>query len=156
MEPIKVGERGALFSLKDQEGNLLQLSSLSGRKVLLSFHPLAWTRVCSDQMLSLEANWEKFQRLNALPLGISVDPVPSKRAWAESLGISKLRLLSDFWPHGEIASAYGLFRDAQGTSERANVILNEQGVVIWVKVYPISQLPPIEEIFSFLVAEGEK
>lgn len=153
MEPIKVDETGPKFSLKDQEGNIIQLSSYLGKKVLLSFHPLAWTRVCADQMLSLEKNWEKFADLNTVPLGISVDPVPSKRAWAESLGISNIHLLSDFWPHGEVAVSYGLFREVQGTSERANVLLDERGIVIWVKVYPISQLPPLEDIIAFL---GEK
>jgi peroxiredoxin len=150
MEPIKVGKQGPDFVLKDQDENEVSLSSLEGEKVLLSFHPLAWTEVCAQQMLSLERNWKRFQELKVVPLGISVDSVPAKRAWAEHLRIERTRLLSDFWPHGAVAQSYGLFREAQGTSYRANVLLDESGLVIWVKTYPISQLPEIEEVFAFL------
>jgi peroxiredoxin len=76
--------------------------------------------------------------------------VPSKKAWAESLGIEKLRLLSDFWPHGYVAQRYGIFRDKDGFSERANIVLDERGKVIFSKVYEISQLPDIDEIIGLL------
>jgi peroxiredoxin len=76
--------------------------------------------------------------------------VPSKKAWAESLGIKNTRLLSDFWPHGKVARAYGLFRKDDGISERANVIIDEKGTVAFIKVYPIGKLPDIEEILDVL------
>ncbi|MBC7122226.1 MAG: peroxiredoxin [Pseudothermotoga sp.] len=148
-----VGSTAPDFTLKDQDGNLIQLSSLKGRKVLLSFHPLAWTSVCADQMKSLELAYEEFESLKVVPLGISVDPVPSKKAWADALGLKKLRILSDFWPHGEVAKAFGIFRDKDGFSERANVLIDEEGKVIWMKVYPIKQLPDVGEILSFLRSE---
>ncbi|KAF2959016.1 thioredoxin peroxidase [Thermotoga sp. Ku-13t] len=140
------------FSLKDQHENTIQLSNLKGRKVLLSFHPLAWTSVCSEQMKSLEAAYDQFEAMNVLPLGVSVDPVPSKKAWAEALGLKKLHILSDFWPHGEVARAFGIFREQDGFSERANVLIDEQGKIVWIKVYPIGQLPDINEILDFLKA----
>ncbi|HBT39484.1 MAG TPA: peroxiredoxin [Pseudothermotoga sp.] len=147
---MTVGSTAPDFTLKDQDGKPIQLSSLKGRKVLLSFHPLAWTSVCADQMKSLEGAYGEFESLNVVPLGISVDPVPSKKAWAESLGLEKLRILSDFWPHGEVARAFGIFRDKDGFSERANLLIDEQGKIIWMKVYPIKQLPDLGEILSFL------
>ncbi|AJC74281.1 thioredoxin peroxidase [Pseudothermotoga hypogea DSM 11164 = NBRC 106472] len=150
---MMVGSTAPDFTLKDQDGNLIQLSSLKGRKVLLSFHPLAWTSVCADQMKSLELAYEEFESLKVVPLGISVDPVPSKKAWADALGLKKLRILSDFWPHGEVAKAFGIFRDKDGFSERANVLIDEEGKVIWMKVYPIKQLPDVGEILSFLRSE---
>ena len=126
------------------------MSDFKGKKVLLSFHPLAWTSVCAEQMKALEANKEKFDLLNTVALGFSIDTVPSKNAWAKTLGIQNTRLLCDFWPHGKIAKAYGLFREVNGFSERANIILDEKHRVIFVKVYPIPQLPDLEEIFKVL------
>jgi len=147
---LAIGSMAPEFALKDQDGNVIQLSKLRGKKVLLSFHPLAWTSVCADQMKSLELAYEEFQSLNVLPIGISVDPVPSKKAWAESLGLKKLRIISDFWPHGEVAKAFGIFREKDGFSERANILIDEEGKIVWFKVYPIRQLPDLGEILSFL------
>lgn len=138
------------FTLKDQGGNEVRLSDFKGKYVILSFHPLAWTTVCRDQMKELELNHDLLGRMDVVPLGISVDSVPCKGAWAESIGLEKLRILSDFWPHGGFAESLGLFREKGGTSERANVIVNEEGVVVFVKVYPISQLPDIDEVVGFL------
>lgn len=149
---LSIGSVAPDFSLKDQHGNTVQLSNLKGKKVLLSFHPLAWTSVCSEQMKSLEAAYDQFEALNVLPLGVSVDPVPSKKAWAETLGLKKLLIISDFWPHGEVARAFGIFRERDGFSERANVLIDEQGKIVWIKVYPIRQLPDINEILDFLKA----
>ena len=151
---IKPGDKAQDFILSDQDERMIQVSAFRGRKVLLSFHPLAWTKVCADQMKSLEKNRGRFEKLNTIALGISVDTVPSKKAWAKELGIRNTMLLSDFWPHGEAAISYGIFRQEDGVSERANIIVDEKGNVVFVKVYPIGQLPDIEEIIRVL--EGEK
>ncbi|MFH1335427.1 MAG: redoxin domain-containing protein [Candidatus Zixiibacteriota bacterium] len=147
---VKVGDPVADFVLKDNRGKEVRLSELKGKRVLLSFHPLAWTSVCADQMKSLEENLKEFEKLNTVALGLSIDTVPSKNAWAKSLGIKETKLLSDFWPHGGVASQLGLFRDKDGFSERANVILDENQKVIFVKVYDMPQLPDIKEILNFL------
>jgi peroxiredoxin len=147
---IQQGEKGKPFLLKDNRDKDVQLSDFKGKKVLLSFHPLAWTSVCAEQMKALEASKERFDLLNTVALGLSIDTVPSKNAWAKTLGIQNTRLLCDFWPHGKIAKAYGLFRALNGFSERANIILDEKHRVIFVKVYPIAQLPDLEEIFEVL------
>jgi peroxiredoxin len=151
---IALGRRLSDFTLPDQDGKEVRLSALRGQKVLLSWHPLAWTSVCARQMQALEKNRRAFAKQGVVPLGLSVDTVPSKAAWAASLKIKETRLLSDFWPHGKVAKVQGLFRPEQGISERANVIVGESGRVIFVKVYPISQLPDLEEIFSFLTRNG--
>jgi peroxiredoxin len=147
---IRARDKAPDFTLKDQHNKELRLSELKDKKVLLSFHPLAWTKVCARQMQSLEKNREVFDRLNTVALGLSVDTIPSKHAWAKELGIKETRLLSDFWPHGEVAKHYGLFKDENGISERANIIVDEEQKVIFVKVYDIPQLPDINEIISFL------
>jgi peroxiredoxin len=147
-EKIKVGDKARDFSLKDHNGKDFRLSDHLGKRVLLSFHPLAWTSICADQMKSLEANKKTFDSLNTVAVGMSVDSVPCKKAWAESLGIKETPLLSDFWPHGGVAILYGLFRDKQGFAERSNVLLDEKGKVTLVKVYEPRQLPGIEEIIE--------
>lgn len=93
---------------------------------------------------------ERFRELNTIPVGLSVDTVPSKHAWARELKIKELRLLADFWPHGEVAKLLGIFRNEDGFSERANIIVDEEGKIIFFKIYEISQLPDIEDIIDFL------
>jgi peroxiredoxin len=146
----KVGDEAKDFTLKDQNEKEFGLSEHRGKRVLLSFHPLAWTGVCAKQMQSLEANKEAFDSLNTVAVGLSVDTVPSKKAWADSLGIQNTSLLADFWPHGEVAKRFGIFREKNGISERANIIVDENGKIVFLKVYPISELPDINEIIEFL------
>ena len=147
---LEKGDRAPDFILRDQSGKEFKLSDFRGKRVLLSFHPLAWTGICTQQMKSLEENYKAFTELNTVPVGLSVDAVPAKKAWADNMGLKQLRILADFWPHGGVAKAYGLFREHGGTSERANVIVDEKGKVAWVKVYEISQLPDINEVIDTL------
>ena len=151
---VKVGEKVKEFSLTDHFGKQVKLSELKGKKVLLSFHPLAWTSVCAKQMQSLDANFPAFEKLNTIALGLSVDSVPSKTAWAKELGISSTRLVADFWPHGGLAKKLGVFREKDGISERANILLDENGAVAWMKVYPIAELPEINEVLAAIKAKG--
>ena len=150
MARIKTGDNFGDFTLKNHKDLALDTTSFTGKKILLSFHPLAWTPVCSQQMQSLENNYQAFHDVNTVPLGLSVDSVPCKKAWAESLGIANLDLLADFWPHGGLASQLGIFIEQFGFSERANIVLDEQRVAMFVKVYPIKQLPDVQEVISFL------
>ncbi len=149
-ERAKVGDVAKDFVLKDQNEKEFKLSEQKGKRVLLSFHPLAWTGVCADQMKSLEANKETFDSLNTVAVGLSVDSAPSKKAWADTLGIKNTSLLTDFWPHGEVAKLFGIFREKNGISERANILVDESGKIVFVKVYPIPELPDINEIIDFL------
>ncbi|HUT82583.1 MAG TPA: redoxin domain-containing protein [Candidatus Bathyarchaeia archaeon] len=147
---IKVGTKAPDFVLYDQNRNEISLAKFKGKKILLSFHPLAWTGVCAKQMQSLEANYERFQKSNTIPLGISIDSVPTKKAWADYLKITKISLLSDFWPHGKLAQSLGIFREKEGTSGRVNIIIDENQKVVFIKIYDIPELPDIEEILQFL------
>ncbi len=147
---IEIGSKAPDFVLKDQNGKPVKLSSFKGKKVLLSFRPLAWTAVCHDQMRSLEENHIRFDELNTVALGIGIDSVPSNKAWAQSMDIRNTRLLADFWPHGEVAKSYGVFRDKDGFAERANILIDEDQKVIFAQVYPTSQLPDIKPILDLL------
>lgn len=147
---LKIGDKAPDFALRDHHEKEFKLSDFKGRKVLLSFHPLAWTSVCAEQMKSLEKNKAKFDELNTVAVGISVDAVPSKSAWAKDLGIKETRLLADFWPHGNVAKLYGIFIEDGGISERANIIIDENQKVVFTKIYEISKVPDIDEIINFL------
>ena len=154
MKRIDVGDMAPEFTLKDNRVQDVSLSEYRGKKVLLSWHPLAWTAVCAQQMKSLEDNLAEFEKYNTVPLGMSIDSYPSKNAWAKELGVANVKLLADFWPHGKVAQDYGLFLDDKGFSARANVLIDEAGKVVWVKVYDIPELPNIEEVLK--VVRGGK
>lgn len=146
----RIGDKAKNFSLEDQNEREFTLSYFREKRVVLSFHPLAWTSVCAAQMKSLENSKSNFDSLDTVAVGVSVDTVPSKKAWAESLGIKSTRLLSDFWPHGKVAESYGIFRTEDGVSERANIIIDEKQKIVLFKIYKLGQLPEIQEIIDVL------
>jgi peroxiredoxin len=145
-----MGSKAPDFRLKDQKSKSFSLSQFTGKKVLLSFHPLAWTSVCAKQMQSLEEHNKHFSKANTVAVGISVDSVPCKKAWAESLGITQTRLLSDFWPHGAVSQQYCVFLEKDGISKRANILIDEEQRITLMKIYPFSQVPDIQEILTFI------
>ena len=147
---LAVGMSAKDFILSDQNGQAFRLSEFRGKKILLSFHPLAWTSICATQMQDLEKNTDRFEKSNTVAVGLSVDSVPCKKAWADSLGIKGTRLLADFWPHGKVAKSFGVFRAENEFSERCNIIVDEKGKILFVKVYPLKQLPEIKEIIDII------
>lgn len=145
---IEVGKKMEDFSLPDQDENEVSLSDYKGKQVLLSFHPLAWTGVCTKQMKALDDNYSAFEENNTIPFGINVDPVPSKKAWAEDMNLKKLKILSDFWPHGELSKTLDVFIEESGISGRVNILLDRDGNVKWYKEYRIHELPDIDEVLE--------
>jgi peroxiredoxin len=106
-------------------------------------------RICDIQMRTLEAKNEELKRLNIIALGISVDSQPCKKEWADYMKITKTDLLADFWPHGDIAKKYDIFIEKAGISGRANFLIDEEGKIIFIKIYAIPEVPDIEEIIRF-------
>ncbi len=100
-------------------------------------------------MAAFEAEKGKFASLDTQVLGVSVDSVPTKAAWAESLGLKSVLLLSDFWPHGEVAERYGMLRE-EGFAERAVFIVDKEGVIRFSKVYPLGEVPDLIELLQVL------
>jgi glutaredoxin len=88
----------------------------------------------------------KFAGLDAQVLGISVDHVPCLKAWADSLGGIHYPLLSDFWPHGEVAQKYGVLRAADGKTERALFIVDRQGIIRYIDIHDIDLQPDNDEL----------
>ena len=101
-------------------------------------------------MPAYEADLERFAGYDAQVLGISVDSVPCNTAWAKSLGGLSYDLLSDFHPKGEVAKAYGAYRENDGISERALFIVNKEGKLAFVDIHNISDQPDNEDLFEVL------
>jgi peroxiredoxin len=147
---VHMGEEMADFALKDQNGETFWLSESRGKKVCLFFHPLAWTKVCADEVRAVEERQDAFAELDAVAVGISVDSRYSKKAWAETLGIEKTRFLSDFWPTGQVARQFGVFREMDGFCDRATVVLDGSHRVIFFRLYGIRDVPDVDEVTVFL------
>jgi peroxiredoxin len=106
-------------------------------------------------MAGYEAEQARFAGLDAQVLGISADAVPSKAAWAKSLGGLWFDLLSDFYPHGAVAEAYGILRP-EGFPERAVVVVDKQGAVVFAKRYELGEPPDVSEVFAVLEQNRER
>ncbi|MEJ2137374.1 MAG: redoxin domain-containing protein [Desulfofustis sp.] len=146
---VAPGQAAPDFTLPAISGKEVTLSSLRGRNVVISFVPAAWTPVCSDQWPGYGISRHFFDDNEAVLLGITVDNIPTLHAWVRQMGNIWFEVLSDFWPHGEVASAYGLLR-TDGTSERALVFIDRQGIISDIYVSDINVRPPLEYIVTQL------
>ncbi len=147
---VKVGDKAPDFTLADQSGNKVTLSSFAGKKnVVLIFHPLAFTSVCAVQMPGYSKERQTFDGLNSQVLGISVDSVPAHRAWAEQLGGIDYPMLADFYPHGEVAQKYGILRP-EGYSERATIVIDTKGIIRDIEIHEIGKLPDQAKLIEIL------
>ena len=127
---LKPGDEAPDFELRSHRGGTVRLSDYRGKKnVVLAFHPLAFTPVCATQMSGYESDMTRLEQADAVVLGVSIDPQPSKAAWAQTLGSISFDLLSDFHPHGEVAQKYGVFRQKEGFSERAVFVIDKDGLI---------------------------
>jgi peroxiredoxin len=99
-------------------------------------------------MCAYESDLARFNDAETAVLGISIDAQPSKAAWAKTLGPISFDLLSDFYPHGDVARKYGVFREKDGISERALFLIDKQGKVAWSRTYDIPQQPGNDELFA--------
>lgn len=147
---VKVGDKAPDFTLKAVSGGSVSLSDYHGKKnVMISFVPAAWTPVCSDQWPGYNLARDEFERLDTVILGISADNIPTLYSWTRTMGTLWFPVLSDFWPHGKTAEAYGVLR-TDGTTERAIFIIDKQGIIRSIDVHDINKRPPLEGIISEL------
>ncbi len=149
------GDPAPEFTLRNQQNKNVTPMSLEGNRILLSFHPLAWTAVCEIQMRTLEVKKSLFDDMDVIAYGVSVDSAPSKKAWADAIGVKETNLLADFWPHGKVAQDYGLFNADMGASLRANVLIGPDRTIEWVKAYELLQVPDIEEVINFIASKNQ-
>ncbi len=147
---VRVGDRAPGFTLPAVSGKKVSLSDYRSRKhVILSFVPAAFTPVCSAQWPGYNLAVDVFTKHDAVMLGITTDNLPSLYAWTGLMGKLEFEALSDFWPHGKVAKAYGVLR-SDGTSERALILIDKQGVIRWIGVHDINERPPLEDLAAAL------
>jgi peroxiredoxin len=119
------------FRLRDQFGQDVSLSSFRGSKaVALFFYPWAFSGVCTGEMAGIRARLAEFLTFDTEVLAISTDPVYSLRAFADQDGLN-FPLLSDFWPHGQVARSYDVFDEAKGCARRSSYVIDKEGIVRW-------------------------
>jgi peroxiredoxin len=127
----EIGDGAPDFSLRDQHGQEQTLAARRGsRHVLLVFYPFAFTGVCTGEMHALSEHAGSWQDLDVDVLAVSCDSVPALRAFADQEKLD-VPLLSDFWPHGAVSTAYGAFDETLGAAGRATYLIDRDGVVRW-------------------------
>lgn len=128
---LEVGQVAPDFTLKDQFGQDVTLSDFRGTKnVVLVFFPMAFTGICTGELCEIRDNSSNFVSQDVQVLGISCDATPSQKAFADQEGLD-YPLLSDFWPHGEVAKAYGAFFAERGFPMRGTFIIDKEGILRW-------------------------
>jgi peroxiredoxin len=128
---LELGRPAPDFTLRDQHGQSIALSSYRGRKaVVVMFYPFAFSSVCTGELSAVRDNLSDFESDAVQVLAISCDPVYSLRVFAERDGLT-FPLLSDFWPHGATAKAYGVFNEERGCPDRSTYIIDREGSVAW-------------------------
>ncbi len=143
--PAEVGALAPDFELQDQHGAPVRLSRFRGEKVVLVFYPLAFSGICQGELSALRDRPIEGAQL----LAVSVDSVFTQRAWADREGYT-FRLLSDFWPHGQVAQAYGVFDETKGLARRGTFIIDGEGVIRWSVVNPISSARDVADYVKAL------
>ncbi len=130
MPGLPVGAVAPDFSLRDQHGQTVSLTGLRGAPVLVVFYPWAFSRVCTGELATLRDVRREVEDTGGRLLAVSCDPVFSLRAFAE---VERLdySLLSDFWPHGAVTSAYGVLDEERGCPRRSSFLVDRGGVIRW-------------------------
>lgn len=136
---VRIGDQAPDFELKDQTGKPVRLSDYRDKKhVLLVFHPLAFTGVCEAELCSIRDSPDVFRTEEVETLAISVDAPPTHARWAHEQGFD-FPLLSDFWPHGEVARTYGVFDEESGLAVRGTFLVDKAGTVAYTDRNPVPE-----------------
>jgi mycoredoxin-dependent peroxiredoxin len=126
---IEVGTPAPDFTLKDQNNEQFSLSSFRGKQaVLIVFYPLAFTGICTGELCAVRDDITSFQNDDVQVVTVSVDSVYAHKIFSEREGYD-FPLLSDFWPHGAVAHAYGVFNESAGIANRGTFLVDKQGIV---------------------------
>ncbi|MCW2525357.1 MAG: ahpE [Pseudonocardiales bacterium] len=127
--PIAVGDDAPDFTLKDQNNEEFSLGAQRGEKAVLAvFYPFAFTNICTGELAAIRGEKATFSSSTLTTVTISCDSVYSHKIFDEREGFG-FPLLSDFWPHGAVAQAYGVFNDSGGFANRGTFLIDRGGVV---------------------------
>ena len=131
MSGLSLGGPAPDFTLRDQFGQEVRLSSYRGTKaVVIFFYPYAFSGVCTGEMAGIRDRLDEFLTFDTEVLAISCDPVYALRAFADQDGLN-FPLLSDFWPHGEVSRSFDVFDEKKGCSRRSSYVIDKDGRVRW-------------------------
>lgn len=139
------------FVLSDVHGSRLSRGDLRGSPALLVFYPFAFTGICSNELSELRENLPQFEAAGVRVVAVSCDPVPALKAWDADQAFG-FDLLSDFWPHGEVAQAFGVFDSVAGRAHRGSFLLDGEGVVRWSVVNEPGQARPMADYLEAITA----
>lgn len=146
---MRVGQAAPNFTLRDHHGEEVRLGGFRGvSPVLVVFYPFAFTGVCTGELAALRDGHQALAEHGAEVLAVSCDSMFALRVFAENERLP-FRLLSDFWPHGEVARAYGVFDEERGCAVRGTFLIDASGVVRWQVVNP---LPEARDLDDYLAA----
>ena len=128
---VRTGDKAPEFDLEVTTRERVKLSDFRGRSnVLLVFHPFAFTAVCEEEARDLQENLESFRNAQTEIVFVSCDPSAARQAWKRELG-AEYTFASDFWSHGEVSKAYGVFNESNGAAHRGTFLIDRDGTVIW-------------------------
>jgi mycoredoxin-dependent peroxiredoxin len=148
-----LGTRAPELALPDTHGTPVELAQLRGAPVAVVFFPFAFSGICTGELCELRDNIAAFDEAGVRLLAVSCDPMFTLRAWSEQEGYT-FDLLSDFWPHGAAARAFGVFDEATGHALRGSFLLDADGVVRWSVVNPRGQARPLAAYREALATLG--
>ena len=147
---VQIGDEAPDFTLPALKGEEVTLSDYRGKKnVVLSFVPAAWTPVCSNQWPGYNIAQEYFTGNDTILVGITVDNIPTLYAWTKGMGELWFEVLSDFYPHGQVAEKYGILR-SNGVSERALFVIDKEGIIRYIEVHDINEMCDLEVLVDEL------
>jgi peroxiredoxin (alkyl hydroperoxide reductase subunit C) len=144
--PAEIGKPAPDFSLKDQQNNTVSLADLKGSKALIVFIPNPFTGVCDSEACAIRDDFSGLQSLGAKVVIITVHARPAIAKWVETYKLP-FPVLSDYWPHGATAQAYGAFNEALGIANRYSYVLDENGIVR--EIVKSDQLPQAREYEAY-------
>jgi mycoredoxin-dependent peroxiredoxin len=147
-EMLGLGRPAPAFMARNQRGELLTVSGLRGAPAVIIFYPWAFSSICRDELAAIRDAHARFVALRTRVLAVSCDAMYTLRAYADAEGI-QFDLLSDHWPHGAIAQAYGVFDEESGCARRGTFVLDSAGLIRWQQV---NQINESRELASVLAA----
>ena len=154
MSALQVGDVAPDFTLRNQYGEQVTLSDFRGKKsVVVMFYPFAFTGICTSELCTLRDRQPEFDNDDTVTLSVSCDSVPSLKVFAEQEKLTH-HLLSDYWPHGTVSTAYGVFLEDKGFATRGTYVIDKEGVIRWMVVNGPGEARSADEYAAALAAIG--
>ena len=151
---LEVGDLAPDFTLSNQYGQQVTLSDFRGsRNVVVMFYPFAFTGICTGELCAIRDRQPEFDNDDTVTLSISCDSVPSLKVFATQENLTH-HLLSDYWPHGTVSTAYGVFLADKGFATRGSFVIDKEGVIRWMVINSPGEARSADDYLQALAALG--